>query len=115
MTVKHVFFWGQLVGLCDYGYGIRWCCCTDVQVGPNRLEPWDYDPRRNAEMSVDLLGCVEIIAPQNNIQVLCKLLLYKGQTCYAHIFLMINLISASCHSGTSAFPGYLHGYHAANH
>ena len=34
------------------------------QVVPAMLEPWDYDPRRSAEMSVDILGYDGIIAPQ---------------------------------------------------
>ena len=38
------------------------------QVGPTVLEPWDYDPRRSAEMSVDISGYVGIIAPQEIIQ-----------------------------------------------
>ena len=34
------------------------------QVGPTVLEPWEYDPRRSAEMSVGILGYVGIIAPR---------------------------------------------------
>ena len=34
------------------------------QAGPAVLEPWDYDPGRSSEMSVEILGYVGIIAPQ---------------------------------------------------
>ena len=44
------------------------------------LEPWDYDPRRSAKISVDNLGYVGIITPLKMIQVLCKLLPKEAHT-----------------------------------
>ena len=58
------------------------------QVGPTVLEPWDYDPRRSAEMSVDILGYVGIIAPQKTIQAPCKLLGTRAQTSHKQMFLV---------------------------
>ena len=58
------------------------------QVGPTVLEPWDYDPRRSAEMSVDILGYDGIIAPPENSPSPCKLLGTRAQTSYEHFFLV---------------------------
>ena len=58
------------------------------QVGSTKLEPWDYDPRSSAEMSVDISGYVGIIAPQKIIQAPCKLLGTRAHTFYEPIFLM---------------------------
>ena len=60
--------------------------CKRSKWEQQRLEPWDYDPKRSAEMTVDMLGYVGIIAPQKVLQVPCKLLGTRAQ--YAHMSLM---------------------------
>ena len=94
------------------------------QVGPTDT---DYDPRRSAEMSVDILGYVGFIAPQTIIQVPSKLLSTRAQTSYEQICLMRKCVSATCHPGTCAFPAvlvwvprfksldYLHLFHWRSH
>ena len=73
------------MGVCYYVMEHYGDIIKAFQVGPAELEPWDYDPRRSAEMTVDILGYVGIKAPRKCLQAPCKLLGTRAQASYEHI------------------------------
>ena len=73
------------------------------QVATNGLEPWEYDPRRNAEMPVDILGYVGIIVPQ---KISKRLVSYwvQGPKVPMHIFPDEAIYKCNAPSGHFYFP-----------